>query len=198
MDLVKFEENIILENDRVLLRELTGEDFEHLVYFSENEPEIWKYSLVSGAGKTNLENYIAAAICAKNNLSSFPFIVYDKKSKAYAGSTRFYDLNATQRNVLLGYTWYGRQFQGTGLNKNCKFLLLQYAFENMEIERVELRADNNNERSKAAMRSMGATEEGILRKDCYKSGGGRRDSIVFSILKEEWFNSIKEKLQMVL
>lgn len=198
MEPVRFEENIFLENDRVLLRPLLKEDFDQLLYFSENEPEIWKYSLANVSGKTNLEIYIANAIRTKNALTAFPFIVYDKKFKAYAGSTRFYDLNTLQRNMLLGNTWYGKQFQGTGLNKNCKYLLLQYAFENMKMERIELRADNGNERSKAAMRSMGATEEGILRKDCYNAEGGRRDSVVFSILKEEWFNCIKEKLQNAL
>lgn len=190
-----FEEDIILENDRVILKSLKSGDLDHLLVFAEKEPDLWKYSLYPANGKTNMEIYLDAAMRSKNESKSFPFIVYDKMAKAYAGSTRFYDINQTQKNLLLGYTWYGKKFQGTGLNKNCKFLLLQYAFEIMQMLRVELRADNNNERSKAAMRSIGATQEGILRSDSYKTDGTRRDSVVFSILKEEWFTHIKEELQ---
>ena len=95
--------------------------------------------------------------------------------------------------VLLGYTWYGNEFHGTGLNKNCKFLLLQFAFEHMKVQRVEFRADNNNKRSIAAMKSIGCTEEGVLRSNCV-SANGRRDSIVLSILRYEWFSRVKREL----
>ncbi len=149
---------------------------------------------MAASGADNLKKYIEAAIIKKEALSAYPFIVYDKKLQSYAGSTRFYDLNSIQKNMLLGYTWYGKKFQATGLNKNCKYLLLQYAFEKMDMERIEFRADNTNEKSKAAMRSIGATEEGVLRNDSYKTNGGRRNSVIFSILKNEWFESVKPKL----
>lgn len=189
-----FDKDIYLENERVILRTLLAEDFEHLIYFSEREPELWNYSLMSGAGADNLKKYIMVAMQQKENLSCYPFIVYDKKLQSYAGSTRFYDLNSLQKNMLLGYTWYGKKFQGTGLNKNCKYLLLQYAFEKMNMERIEFRADNANEKSKAAMRSIGATQEGVLRNDSYNTNGGRRNSVILSILKTEWFESVKQKL----
>jgi len=93
----------------------------------------------------------------------------------------------------MGYTWYGKDFQGTGLNSHCKLLLLAYAFETLELERVEFRADANNARSIRAMKSLGCKEEGILRSNC-ASPTGRRDSIVLSILKNEWTSGIKDKL----
>ncbi|MCW3087799.1 MAG: acetyltransferase, ribosomal protein N-acetylase, partial [Sediminibacterium sp.] len=118
----------------------------------------------------------------------------DKRSGEYAGCTRFYDIQLLYKTLQLGYTWYGQKFQGTGLNKHCKYLLLQFAFEEMGMERVEFRADNTNERSIAAMKSIGCIEEGVLRSQMPKAGGGRRDSIVLSILKTEWESGVKEKL----
>jgi RimJ/RimL family protein N-acetyltransferase len=160
-----------------------------------NEPETWEYSLVGADGKENLENYIQIALQAKENKTEFPFIVLDKKSGKYAGSTRFYDINLGFKSLQLGYTWYGKNFRGTGLNKRCKFLLLQFAFETLGMERVEFRADNNNQRSIAAMKSIGCTVEGVLRSHMpTRDSELRRDSIVLSILRNEWFDNVKNNL----
>jgi len=184
----------ILENDRVKLIPLQAEFIEHLLPFSENEQSLWDYSLTPANGRENLEKYIAAALQKQSEGDSYPFIVFDKKTKQYAGSTRFYDIQRHHNTIQLGYTWYGKAFQGTGLNKNCKFLLLEFAFETVGVERVEFRADALNARSVAAMKSIGCTEEGILRQNC-ASVSGRRDSIVFSILKNEWFDDVKNALR---
>lgn len=186
---------IILENDIVLLRPLKKEDFSLLKDFSLKEPELWKYSLIPADGLENLKNYIDKALKDKELNISYPFIVLDKRSNQIAGSTRFYDYQKEHSTVQIGFTWYGKVFQGTGLNKNCKFLMLQYAFEKMDLERVEFRADANNARSIAAMKSIGCVEEGILRSNC-KSQNGRRDSMVLSILKEEWYNKVKSLLRV--
>ncbi len=193
-----FEKKVILENEYVLLRSLEQTDFNNLLGFSLNEPELWKYSLVSAAGEDNLRNYIKIALDAREAKKEYPFIVFDKKQNSFAGSTRFYDIQVSQKTLQLGYTWYAKSFQGTGLNKHCKFLLLQFAFETLEIERVEFRADNSNEKSIAAMKSIGCTVEGVLRNHGFKPDGSRRDSIVLSILKKEWFDSVKENLKKKL
>jgi RimJ/RimL family protein N-acetyltransferase len=194
-----FPQNIILENESVLLRPLQESDVENLLEISINEPETWEYSLVRANGKENLENYIKLALKAKENKTEFPFIVFDKKSGKYAGSTRFYDISLSFKTVQLGYTWYGKNFRGTGLNKHCKFLLLQFAFEALEMERVEFRADNNNQRSIAAMKSIGCKVEGVLRSHMPTLGSDvRRDSIVLSILRNEWFANVKENLKAKL
>ncbi len=194
-----FNQNLVLEDQVVLLRPLQKSDLGWLLPFSENEPELWKYSLVPANGRNNLENYINLALAARESKTEFPFIVYDKTTKRYAGSTRFYDINLAFKTLQLGYTWYGKDFQGTGLNKHCKFLLLSFAFETLDMERVEFRADNNNERSKAAMLSIGCTVDGVLRSNMptYQSDL-RRDSIVLSILKAEWFSSVKQNLKVKL
>ena len=199
MTLSQFPQDIILEDEVVLLRPLEASDFEKLLDISLNEPETWHYSLVRADGSKNLENYIQIALKAKENKSEFPFIVFDKKSGKYAGSTRFYDINLPFKTTQLGYTWYGKDFRGTGLNKHCKYLLLQYAFETLGMERVEFRADNNNQRSIAAMKSIGCKVEGVMRSNTPTADGDlRRDSIILSILKEEWFNDVKENLKKKL
>lgn len=190
-----FRHDYILENDIVLLRPLSVADYQHLVHFSIEEPFLWDFSVSTGAGEKNFQNYLAAALNGRNQQHQYPFVVFDKRTKAYAGSTRFYDFQVLHRTTQLGYTWYGTPFQGTGLNKHCKFLLLEFAFDYLGLQRVELRADNNNARSIAAMKSIGCQVEGILREHCAKPDGGRRDSIILSILKSEWESGGKDMLR---
>jgi RimJ/RimL family protein N-acetyltransferase len=188
------QEKYTLEDEVVVLRPLETTDFEHLLPISLAEPQLWQYSLTSAAGKEGLKTYLAQAIAGRASAKEYPFVVFDKRTHQYAGSTRFYDIQLNHQCLQLGYTWYGTSFHGTGLNKHCKFLMLQFAFEQMDMERVEFRADNNNAKSIAAMKSIGCTVEGILRSNCQLPDGKRRDSIVLSILKSEWNNSVKLKL----
>jgi RimJ/RimL family protein N-acetyltransferase len=192
---IDFSTEYFLENDNVLLRPLRTSDYENLLEFSETEPELWVFSLITAVGKENLKRYLEIAANGRDQEKEYPFIVYDKISRRYAGSTRFYDIQQDYQTVQLGYTWYGKDFQGTGLNKNCKYLLLQFAFEQWQMQRVEFRADNNNGRSIAAMKSIGCKVDGILRSNMPKRDGGRRDSIVLSILKHEWENDVKKLLE---
>lgn len=184
----------ILEDDTVILRPLQHDDIGNLLHFSLHQPQIWTYSLLATIGTENFTNYIEMALENRTKETEYPFAVFDKRTNEYAGSTRFYDIQLRNKTLQLGYTWYGKQFHGTGLNKHCKFLLLQFAFESMQMERVEFRADNDNKRSIAAMKSIGCKVDGILRKNVLKLDGGRRDSIVLSILREEWFAEVKQKL----
>lgn len=180
----------ILEDERVLLRPLCEEDLPLLLPFALQEPELWTFSLQHAAGCENMKAYIASAVNARNKGTAYPFIVFDKQEQQYAGTTRFYDIQPDQKTLLLGYTWYGKAFQGTGLNSHCKFLLLQHAFEMLGMVRVEFRADATNARSIAAMKKIGCTVEGVLRSHSIKPDGTRRDSIILSILSEEWNNSL--------
>ncbi|MEM6718444.1 MAG: GNAT family N-acetyltransferase [Bacteroidota bacterium] len=193
MILLDFKKNYILDNGFAQLRPLQADDYKFLLPYSLNEPELWKYSLVPAHSEEDLRNYLAIAIEGRMEEKAYPFIVYDKRYNTYAGSTRFYDFNQEHQTVSLGYTWYGKDFHGTGLNKNCKFLMLQFAFEHMKVQRVEFRADNNNKRSIAAMKSIGCNVEGVLRSNC-ATAEGRRDSIVLSILRYEWFSRVKREL----
>ncbi|HPE83752.1 MAG: GNAT family N-acetyltransferase [Aequorivita sp.] len=194
MQTLNFLQELILENDIVRLNPLHHHDIDNLLRFSEQQPELWKYSLQPADGLENLKGYIDFALRGRKEETAYPFIVFDKRTQQIAGSTRFYDFQKNHNTVQLGYTWYGKEFQGTGLNKQCKLLMLEFAFETLELDRVEFRADATNERSIAAMKSIGCTVEGILRNNC-AAPKGRRDSIVLSILKDEWFGGVKEKLK---
>ena len=193
-----FTTNIILEDEYVLLRPLTKDDYKNLLPFSLNEPTLWKFSYQKADGEENLKKYIDNALENRSKQIEYPFIIFDKRTNQYAGSTRYYDIQLNNQSLEIGYTWYGKDFQGTGLNKHCKFLLLQFAFEEMKLERVAFRADNNNARSIAAMKSVGCTVEGVLRQNIALPNGLRRDSIILSILKKEWFDFAKENLKKKL
>ncbi len=188
-----FKQSLKLENERVLIRPLLKEDFDFLLPFSLNEGYLWDFSITSAKGAENLKAYINSALDAKEKRTAFPFIVYDKKTSRVAGSTRFYDIDFTHNVLSLGYTWYGKEFQRTGLNRNCKYLLLEYAFEVLQVERVEFRADLRNKKSVNAMEQIGCVFEGVLRSNC-KAQLDRRDSAVLSILKAEWVQDVKKNL----
>jgi N-acetyltransferase len=194
MTIFPFTQPIILENERVLLRPLEAADYEHLLPFALREPDIWRYSLINPAGAEGMRAYIDTAIAEREAQKEYPFIIYDKQAQAYAGSSRFYDIQPVNAAAQLGYTWYGTAFQRTGLNRHCKLLLLQFAFEQWGLERVEFRADANNERSINAMKAIGCVPEGILRSHLHTFTGRRRSSMVLSILKDEWHDSVKANL----
>ena len=186
-----FNEEYNLEDERVILRPLSVLDINSLAEYVKNEPELWKFSLVAINTEADLKAYIASAIEARNNKTAYTFIVYDKVSKSIVGSTRFYDIQLANETTQLGYTWYSKKVWGTGLNQHCKYLLLQFAFEQMNFKRVEFRADNDNKRSIAAMSARDVA-------DRHAPDGSRRDSIVLSITKEDWNNKVKALLESQL
>lgn len=185
----------ILENDFVRLSPLKESDTEHLISFSINESDLWQYNSNGPDSPENLKKYINRTLKQKEYQTEYPFIVFDKLKNKVAGSTRFYNINREANHLEIGFTWYGKEFQGTYLNKNCKYLLLEFAFEKLHVERVGFRANNLNSKSIAAMKSIGCVEEGILRNFNTDAQGNRIDAIVLSIIKTEWFSTVKENLK---
>ena len=180
-----FKNDLILENERVQLRPLSITDHAFLLPFSLKEPDLWTYSLTSAAGEEKLEKYLQSALEQRAVETGYPFLVFDKKNQKIAGCTRFYGMDFNHKTLSIGYTWYGKEFQRTGLNRHCKLLLLTHAFEALKMERVEFRADAKNAKSIAAMQGIGCTLEGTLRNNC-TAENGRRNSVVLSIIKSEW------------
>lgn len=193
-----FTKDYVLEDECVILRPINILDQPLLAEYVVNEPELWQFSLVAIQQPEDLKGYIESAIQSRQDQTAYPFIVYDKRSQSYVGSTRFYDMQLGFETTQLGYTWYSKKVWGTGLNQHCKYLLLQFAFEQMDFKRVEFRADYNNKRSIAAMQKIGCTVEGVLRSHLPKPDGTRRDSIILSIIKEAWDNSVKNILKAQL
>ncbi|WP_395066136.1 GNAT family N-acetyltransferase [Flavobacterium sp.] len=190
-----FKEKYILENEFVKLQPLENTDFDILLDYSENEPEIWEFNSGGANGKENLEKYVANATKNRENEKEYPFIVFDKISGKFVGSTRFYGILLEMKTIEIGYTWYGKKYQGSGINKNCKYLMLEFLFEKMEMERVAFAANSKNERSLNAMKSIGCVVEGILRNCSTDAKGERIDATKLSILKTEWNESVKDNLK---
>ena len=103
-----------------------------------------------------------------------------------AGSTRLANLDRANKRVEIGWTWYGAEFQRTGVNTECKVLLLTHAFERMDMNRVEWKTDALNTRSRRAILRLGAKEEGTFRHHMVAWNGRLRDTVYFSMLREEW------------
>jgi RimJ/RimL family protein N-acetyltransferase len=139
-----------------------------------------------------LREYVQLAVDGFYHKTTIPFIIFDKSKKKYAGSTRFGFIDWHNKVLHIGWTWIGKEFQGTGLNKHMKFLMLQHAFEDMKFEKVEFRIDERNAQSRKAIEKIGAKLEGILRCNTIMLDGFRRSTCCYSILKEEW-PEIKER-----
>jgi RimJ/RimL family protein N-acetyltransferase len=102
------------------------------------------------------------------------------------GSTRLFDFRPKDRGLEIGYTWYGPEARGTHVNPESKLLLLEHCFENLQCNRVQLKTDERNERSRRAMLKMGAKFEGILRNYQTREDGFCRNTAMFSVIRSEW------------
>ena len=123
---------------------------------------------------------------SKKQGGCYPFVIVDKQTNEVAGSTRFGNINQKSEKCEIGWTWYGTQFQGTGLNKAAKYELLNFGFETVGFRRIQLSADLENIRSQKAIEKLGAQREGVFRNNYIDSNGISKDDVYFSIIKEEW------------
>jgi N-acetyltransferase len=182
---MNFEKDLLLQNDHVLLRPLREQDLEQLqtIVFEE---DTWRWTVTKITTQQDLENWVQAGISDRQKKQRFTFVIVDKATGKLAGSTAFGNISVVDKRLEIGWTWLAKDYRGTGLNRHCKFLLLQYAFDVLSYERVELKTDVLNLRSRQAMRKIGATEEGILRSHTLMHDGRRRDTIYYSILRPEW------------
>ena len=112
--------------------------------------------------------------------------IIDKRTNKIAGCTRLAEISWKDERGQIGWTWLGKEFQGTGLNKAVKYLILEYGFDKLDLNRIELKADERNLQSRKAMKSIGATEEGTLRQHMKIHDGYLRNTVFYSFLKSEW------------
>jgi N-acetyltransferase len=175
----------VLENKRVLLRPLQASDLEALLEVAL-EPSLWELGLTRVSNREELEKYMEIAFKEREQGTSIPFVVIDKITDKVAGSTRFCALVPQHKRSEIGYTWIHPSYQRSGLNRAMKFEMLRYAFEVIDLNRVELKTDERNSKSRNAMLAIGCKEEGIFRHHCVTWTGWLRNSVYFSILKEEW------------
>jgi len=189
---------LIIETEKVLLRPIKLTDFS---FFSEitNDPSLWKYFTFLLDDTDELMRWIKLAIQEREERKRIPFSIIEKATNKICGSTSFGSISYFDKRIEIGWSWLGKHYQGTGINFNSKFALLSYAFEILNWERVEIKTDNLNERAKQALLKIGAKEEGILRSHMQMPLNRRRDSVYFSILKNEWpaiRNSIFKEIKL--
>jgi RimJ/RimL family protein N-acetyltransferase len=155
--------------------------WQHMLYgqmHSEADMRAWVRDILSRAAKG----------------ADLPFVAVHLESGRVAGATRYLDMRPAHRGLEIGGTWYGLEFQRTAVNTECKYLLLQYAFESLGCIRVQFKADQRNERSLRAIERIGAKREGILRNHMVLPDGRFRNSVYYSILDSEW-PMVKVKLE---
>lgn len=130
--------------------------------------------------------YIDAAIDMRERLGAHPFAVIDPKTGDVVGSTRYFNVDETNRRLEIGHTWYAKRVQRTALNTEAKLLLLGHAFEKLNAIAVEFRTHFMNHQSRTAIARLGAKQDGILRNHQVGRDGTYRDTVVFSIIESEW------------
>lgn len=186
-----FKEDLILENRRARLEPLQAHHYSKLLHIAL-EKELWLFTSNFVDNEPDFKRYFDNALAERKAGLSYPFAVYDKQTGQYAGSTRFGNISFMHKRVEIGWTWYHPNFQGTGLNKACKLLLINYGFDTLNLNRVELKTSLLNLKSQAAILKIGAVKEGIFRSHMIAESGIIRDTVYFSFIKEEWQNT-KEK-----
>ena len=177
--------NIQLENDRVVLLPFENprnQDFKEIIF----DQDLWKFMGMTLKTERYFENYLQNTINDKANGICYPFLIIDKQTNRVAGSTRYGYLNTTSQKCEIGWTWLGTEFQGTGLNKACKYELLNFGFETIGFRRIQFSTDQENIRSQKAIERLGAKKEGVFRNNYIAPNGESRDDVYFSIIQEEW------------
>src|SRR5437762_2215621 len=184
---------VTLEGRYVRLEPLTLRHEAPLIA-AASDGELWKSTVtIVPSSPAKMIDYIQAALNGQAQGRELPFVIIRKsgpgpveKSGQVVGTTRFYEIRPNDRAVAIGYTWLSQSAQRTAVNTESKLLLLTHAFEHWRCNRVELITDVLNQQSRAAILRLGAKEEGVLRKHLILPSGRVRDSVVFSIIDDEW------------
>jgi RimJ/RimL family protein N-acetyltransferase len=157
------------------------------------DDSIWEHMLY---GDVRTEDDVRGWIRDILSRPDLPFVVIHLGSGRVAGATRFLNITPEHRGLEIGGTWYGREFQRTAVNTECKYLLLKYAFETLGCIRVQFKTDLRNERSQKAIERIGAVREGVLRNHIILPDGRFRHSVFYSILNTEW-QQVKKRLEEI-
>ena len=174
-----------LSGSLVVLRPMTSADVDAL-WSVGNNADLWHLSPRLMRTRDDMESYVSAALDERRRGVSMPFVTTQASDGTVVGSTRFGNIDEPNRRVEIGWTWLGVDWHRTGFNTEAKLLMLDYAFEQMQCIRVELKTDVLNTRSRNAIQRIGGQEEGILRQHVVTSSGRVRDTVYYSIVSDEW------------
>ena len=147
---------------------------------------LWKYTTTQVQSSEDMKRYIATALTWQSEGTALPFVIIEKPSGIVVGSTRYANIDVTNKRMEIGWTWIARPWQRTAINTEAKYLLLTHAFENLGCMRVEFKTDVLNVQSRNALTRIGAKEEGVFRNHMITQTGRIRNTIYFSIIDSEW------------
>ncbi|MGR2769858.1 GNAT family N-acetyltransferase [Photobacterium ganghwense] len=181
----KWLQDIELESETVKLIPLQPEHADALVS-AASDGELWTLWYTSVPNQVSVNQYIDKALTDKQNGVALPFIVIEKSTNQIIGSTRFCNADLINHRVEIGYTWYAKRFQRSSVNTECKLLLLKHAFEQLEAISVVFCTHWHNQQSRAAIARLGAKQDGVLRNHQKMKDGSYRDTVIFSIIDQEW------------
>jgi len=156
-------------------------------------PSLWEWTATQVADQSDMENYLRAALADQALGIGLPFVTIEQETGTLVGSTRFGNIDTKNKKVEIGWTWISPEWQRTFVNTEAKLLMFTHAFDVWKCIRVELKTDANNQRSRAAIARIGATEEGTLRNHMITGSGRYRDSVYFSVIDSEW-EAVREDL----
>jgi RimJ/RimL family protein N-acetyltransferase len=160
------------------------------------EAQIWRYLTTRAGSPEEMEIYVDRLLGDLRSGTAMPFVVRTASDSQAAGLTRLKNISRENRKALVG-SWFAPSAWGSGVNTESKLLLLEYAFESLNLLRVEFQTDSRNMRSRNALSKMGAIEEGTLRSYLITADGDRRDTVVFSVLDRDW-PAVKQRLRQRL
>lgn len=187
---------VILESVHVRLEPMTYDHCDRLFEIGYYD-EIWAPNGRVMKNLSDMKKYVDDAMKEVAEGKSVPFVTIDRQSGMVAGSTRFANIERTHRRVEIGWTWITPKFQRSYINTEAKYLMLKHAFETWNVNRVELKTNVLNQKSRNAMLRIGAKEEGILRSHMVQENGSIRDTIYFSIISSEW-TDVKNNFELNL
>jgi len=184
-----------LSGEQVKLVPLEAAHFNEICALAENKA-IWKYSVmdVDGSDRSELLKSLNNKLAKRESGDYYPFSIVAKSSHKIIGNTMFFDLNAAHRSLEIGTTWLHPDYWGTGINVECKHLMLEYCFEKLNTIRVQIKSVHDNMRSRGAIEKVGFTLEGVLRNDRILPNGSYRTAAYYSIIESEW-PRVKSQLQ---
>jgi RimJ/RimL family protein N-acetyltransferase len=159
--------------------------------------ELWKLFFTSVPAFDETQQWLNLALELQAQGKALPFVVKNKATGKIVGATRYCNIEQPHQRLEIGYTWYAQSVQRSAINTECKLLLLSHAFEVLECNAVEFRTDWFNQKSQAAIERLGAKRDGVLRSHMILPDGRVRDTVVYSILKNEWLG-VKMNLQYML
>lgn len=193
---MQINENVILTGPSVVLVPLEERHREELRH-ALNHPEIWEYTWRKISSIDDIDEVLNLALEQRRKGTHIPFVIVDKETEKVMGTTRIGDIDVSNRNAEIGWTWLTPAYWRTRVNTECKYLLLQYCFEEAKAIRVQFSVSGRNERSQRALERIGAKREGVFRKHRIKADGSIHDNVFYSILDTEW-TEVKANLHDLL